>query len=872
MTDFNPLNHPILFAVPERLTPFSFWLEHIPFAMLLVDLLRPRVIVELGSHYGDSYCAFCQAVSELKTATRCYAVDNWSGDIHYGEYGPEVLEDLKSHHDPRYADFSTMLKSDFDEAVSYFETGSIDLLHIDGTHTYEAVKHDLETWLPKMSARGVVILHDTNVREGVFGVRKFFDEVKERYPNFEFLHCYGLGVLAVGVEAPESLRWLFDAPHIEADRIRDLFHTLGQLLNIKVREEELKKRAAEQAAITEEKDCLISAIKSRLSRAEAKIHALQGQLADLQRANRDLKDHIYQLTTSKGWAALEKLWRVKAPLIRLIRPFIPRKLLLLINKSASVMDQNLMVNLDSVRVGPRGAFIAEGWVFDREHAVNSLRLVVKTALGEQSFDCKYGLPRYDVKKEHKMPQALNSGFSSLGDLESKELKSLALEIGYYDGRVETVGLPVNRVYFSENGLANRDEVSLGEMFPYLSQPGYKEDTFATLLKIPAWQRMHYQDREFIASLLVPHVPNKQFTLIFDHNVGGGANYYRAGKVDRLVNRGNDVILAYYDLSRLRYKIEHISNKGSATTQIDFLDDLATIVSLVKVSDILVNNLYTYKDPLEALRSILSIKRLTGANLTLAAHDFLCVCPEINLVDKGGKFCGIPNTKVCGKCLPKNRSEILRLVHHKDMDEWRRGWGDFLKETDQILCFSNSTISLIKRAYPDLDPGKFKYQPHIVNYLPDSKPVIDLSKGLHIGVVGSIMQNKGARVVEKMAELITGNNLPVKLTVIGSIVTDKEMEGVEVTGNYRRDELPEIIEQRGVNLCLLPSIWPETFSYVAEELMLLDVPLAVFNLGAPAERVSHYSRGLILDKVGDAEAALSEIIAFHNKLKSGALPG
>jgi hypothetical protein len=29
--------------------------------------------------------------------------------------------------------------------------------------------------------------------------------------------------------------------------------------------------------------------------------------------------------------------------------------------------------------------------------------------------------------------------------------------------------------------------------------------------------------------------------------------------------------------------------------------------------------------------------------------------------------------------------------------------------------------------------------------------------------------------------------------------------------------------------LLPSIWPETFSYVAEELMQLGVPLAVFDL-------------------------------------------
>ncbi len=872
MTDFNPLNHPILFSVPERLTTFSFWHEHIPFAMLLVDLLRPRSIVELGTHYGDSYCAFCQAVSELKTGTRCYAVDNWRGDIHHGEYGSEVLEDLKRHHDPRYSGFSTLVISEFDGALNNFEDGSIDLLHIDGTHTYEAVRHDFDSWLPKMSARGVVILHDTNVREGIFGVRKFFDEVKGRFFNFEFMHCYGLGVLAVGGEPPESLKCLFEIFPAEADRIRDLFHTLGQLQSVKAQERGLRERVDEQAALVEEKNDIISAIKARVGRAEANAYLLRAQLADAQRVNRDLKAHIYQLTTSDGWNILERFWRLKSIITGSILPFVPRNLISLVKKGASVEHSNLLVNLDAVKVGNTGTFIAEGWAFDRERTISKLRLLVKTASSEQSFDCKYALPRYDVRKEHKLPQALHSGFTSLGDIESKEIKSLALEIGYSDGRVEAIDLPVSRVHFSGNGLADCNEARLDELLPLVSRAVSKKDTFANLIKTPDWHRLRIQDREFVASIIIPHAPPKKFSLIFDHNVGGGAHYYRSGLIRQLINQGNDVLLVYYDLPLLEYQVEHISNNGSAAIQLDTLESLIGIVSLIKVSDIFVNNLYTYRTPFEALRSILSIKKLTQASLTMAAHDFLCVCPEINLVDKDENFCGIPDTKVCGKCLPENRNEVLRYMHHKDVDEWRRVWGDFLKETDQILCFSNSTISLIRRAYPDLDPGKFKHQPHVVDYLPDHKPAIDLNKELHIGVVGTIMQNKGAQVVERMAELISENKLPVRITLIGSIVTDKEMQGVEITGSYRRDELPQLIEQCGVNLCFLPSIWPETFSYVAEELMLLDVPLAVFNIGAPAERVSQYSKGLILDRVGDAEAALSELIAFHNKLRSELLPG
>jgi hypothetical protein len=287
--DFNPLAHPICLVEPHYV-PFSAWLEHIPFAMYLVDLLKPRTLVELGTHYGASYCAFCQAVRELSLDTRCCAVDSWEGDPHSGTYGPDVLARLRAYHDPLYGGFSRLIHSRFDDALSCFADGSIDLLHIDGYHTYDAVRHDFERWRPKVSTRGVILLHDTNARQLDFGVWRFWEEIRSSHPSFEFLHCHGLGVLAVGAEVVEGLRPLLAAGERETALIRQFFFARGHPINLRHRmlpETEARAVQAEQALRQHEAD--------RAKEAE-RTHLLSDALAreedQSQRLSTDLKRHL----------------------------------------------------------------------------------------------------------------------------------------------------------------------------------------------------------------------------------------------------------------------------------------------------------------------------------------------------------------------------------------------------------------------------------------------------------------------------------------------------------------------------------------------------------------------------------------------------
>jgi O-antigen biosynthesis protein len=218
---------------PVRIAQPGAWTGHLPFAFWLVKALRPASFVELGTHSGNSYFAFCQAIDVFCPGARAYAVDTWQGDEHAGHYGEDVYDDVARFNAAHFSQFSTLIRDTFDGARGYFPDGGpeggIDLLHVDGLHSYEAVSHDFDTWRSTLSPRGVVLFHDINVRERGFGVWRLWEELRTRYLSFTFGHSNGLGVLGVGPDQASALRDLYALDPVGAAAFRRRIAARGEV-------------------------------------------------------------------------------------------------------------------------------------------------------------------------------------------------------------------------------------------------------------------------------------------------------------------------------------------------------------------------------------------------------------------------------------------------------------------------------------------------------------------------------------------------------------------------------------------------------------------------------------------------------------------
>lgn len=306
---------PASYWMPAHM-PVSAWIGHAPFASWLVSALKPRSIVELGTHFGFSYFVFCEAVLRLGLECTARALDTWQGDDQAGFYGDDVFEYVARTNTSHYVDFSTLVRGLFDDSLALVPDASVDLLHIDGRHGFDDVTHDFEAWLPKMSPQGVVLFHDTAERQPGFGVWRFWEDVAQRFPSLAFQHSHGLGVLGVGDALPPAMLAFFTAASRSPNRILTSYEKLA--LDIE-RFDSMGRSARQEADIRarlEVRDAEYERAQSQIEQLLAEIQVLQGSLVRSSACVEGLTQQLDALHRSTSWTVTRPLRAIGSKLHR----------------------------------------------------------------------------------------------------------------------------------------------------------------------------------------------------------------------------------------------------------------------------------------------------------------------------------------------------------------------------------------------------------------------------------------------------------------------------------------------------------------------------------------------------------------------------
>jgi len=165
----------------------SYIHEHLETLRMLTVLTRPNSILEIGTGRGDSTLAFAEGLA-LNGRGHITTLD-----IKESNQAQDLIldEDLST-----FVTFLRMSSNDYLKKLGGVQ--SIDMLFIDGLHTFKQVEIELHLFRPYIADEGLIILHDTNnpAHPGVYkAVQKFLMDKYVDYTFFEYYNCNGLTVL-----------------------------------------------------------------------------------------------------------------------------------------------------------------------------------------------------------------------------------------------------------------------------------------------------------------------------------------------------------------------------------------------------------------------------------------------------------------------------------------------------------------------------------------------------------------------------------------------------------------------------------------------------------------------------------------------------
>ena len=354
-------------------------------------------------------------------------------------------------------------------------------------------------------------------------------------------------------------------------------------------------------------------------------------------------------------------------------------------------------------------------------------------------------------------------------------------------------------------------------------------------------------KKYSSNLLSVFDSEKKYQLVVCHNGGGGTVSYMknkyAGSTDVLILR--NTITADVDYL---YSIENLETKVQVFIKPQELTKLSNNIKEIHIIAV---------ESYMSLAFILNWFASLNVPVTYDLHDYHCIWYETHFIHNG-KY--LTKEKLEKSVLHYGRTKIT-------FQQWHDIWNNFFPHVNIINAFSESTKKIFNEYYPTFT-DKVIVTPHSLDYITCGK-LSRVPEKFCVGIFGIIRgADKGSNVVKSFLEYSKNKDYQIYINGELSDSSIVKASNIHYMGRYDVKALDKIIEEQGISTVLFPSICPETFSYTVSELIHVEIPIACFNLGAQAEKVSNYKYGQII-KENTNEAILEALKLAHEKgMKNG----
>ena len=240
--------------------------------------------------------------------------------------------------------------------------------------------------------------------------------------------------------------------------------------------------------------------------------------------------------------------------------------------------------------------------------------------------------------------------------------------------------------------------------------------------------------------------------------------------------------------------------------------------------------------------IFTVPAFKSIPIICTIHDFFYICPTFHLVDARGDYCGICMEGAERRKCVEQHPYIYSKFSRTDLIRFRKKFRAVLDNVD-IFVFPSNSAKDIFSSYYGIDEHICRVIYHGTTLIKSETLLDERDDGkLHVGIIGTMLKHKGQATIQTLIDSL--KEYPVRFFHFG----DGELAGRKLIklGRYNRNDIAKLIQSKKIDVSLLLSTWPETFSYTLTESIAANVPPIVTNMGALAERVSADKIGWLVD--------------------------